>query len=817
MRARLIRSLEAGLAGALVAGVWEAARSGVWAPSLAVWLLLAPIIAGVVLFADLALHATPEEPPARSATLVLASVGAALTAVLLGAVLGRLAGVFNNLDLLGPATVIVATAVVFGAAAVAFLLRAPVTAAWSKLPPRVGLVLAGVIGFGAVFLAIRGPALTLGKGASPWPFVFLGAAIASGLLWAVVRRNAHRWWPAAAVLLACVALIATKLDRVGDPELRLTFERAQGGVPHVVAILQRLADGDGDGHSDVLGGGDCDDTDPTIHPAAADLPGNDLDEDCSGADAEKPKAKPPKRVRYIRRSKALRKRWNLLFITIDALRADHLELYGYHRETAPNLAKLGDRSLVFDRAYAPANATRHAVPALLAGRPLARMDIDLAGTRLVIRPGNELLFERLRGMGYNTVAHLSSYLAENIWFGLDAGFENFVAHRDVGIRDPHTGPGLTDAVIGTIDGVRQGLDPRPWAVWVHYLEPHEPYVVQPDSPFPAETDIDRYDGEIHAVDAELGRLLQALEDRGLERNTLVAIASDHGEEFGEHGKKFHGRQLFDESIRIPLIIHVPGADAVRVQSPVSAFDLVETLGNLVGARPGIDHGARTHVARLMKRGKDDWKRRVFIDSIHHDDRPKQRQMAVVEWPFKYIVDFRNGAQRLFQLEQDPGERTNLAKKHPKRLGRFAELTRERAAEEQQAQVAHMLATRVSQKIPRGKRPRPAADGVEWLGAKGRRLDKDTFELTMWWRATEARRPDYRVRVEWYDASKRKRGRRDARPLAGRYPTHRWATGDVVRDVVVVHTRGARPPLRARVSLLRGKDSVWGPIDAARVE
>ena len=209
MRARLIRSLEAGLVGALVAGLWEAARSGVWAPSFAVWLLLAPLVAGVVVFADLALRATPTDPHARSASIVLVGVGAALTATLLGAVLGRLAGVFHNLDLLGPATVVVATAVVTGAAGVGFILRAPLTIAWSRLAPRVGLALAGVVALGAVVLAVRGPALTLGKGASPWPFVFLGAALTSGLLWAVARRNAARWWPAALVALTLPVFVAS--------------------------------------------------------------------------------------------------------------------------------------------------------------------------------------------------------------------------------------------------------------------------------------------------------------------------------------------------------------------------------------------------------------------------------------------------------------------------------------------------------------------------------------------------------------------------------------------------------------------------------
>ena len=166
------------------------------------------------------------------------------------------------------------------------------------------------------------------------------------------------------------------------------------------------------------------------------------------------------------------------------------------------------------------------------------------------------ILERLRRAGWRTEAHLAQQIQRNMWFGLEPGFDRYTGHAGARLKGDSARI-LTAATTGAIR--RLSRRAQPWALWVHYLEPHAPYAPHEAFDF-GDRKIDRYDGEIAYIDHHLGRLVKSLELAGVRDRTLVVYTSDHGEEFGEHGRRHHGKQLFEESVRIPLVVHVPGVE-----------------------------------------------------------------------------------------------------------------------------------------------------------------------------------------------------------------------------------------------------------------
>lgn len=678
------------------------------------------------------------------------------------------------------------------------------------------VAVAGVVALG---LALWGPLRALTKDIPLAPLIALLAGVGAtlGVQALIARRR-----PPTGCLIAAVA---TALG-VGAWGLTQYAHRAQVRQPvlarqtlarWVGQRLSALADADGDGRSALFGGGDCDDANPAVHPWAFDVPGNGVDEDCDGADLTLQPPAPPALEQHHPLPQALRRRWNLLLVSVDTVRADRLTLYGHDRPTSPHLDALAHNGLVFERAYTPANSTRLAMPAMFAGRAVGDLDADLWGRDLVLRPSNRLLFERLRTAGWRTEAALPVQLRDGTWFGPGSGFDDYAGLPEASIKTTSV-PALVDDVRGRLTRLSQTA--HPWAVWVHFVEPHAPYAPHAAHDFGSDP-IDRYDAEIAAVDAGLGQLVAHLEALGLADSTLIVYTADHGEEFDEHGRRHHGKQVFEESARVPWVIHVPGADAVRVPAPVSLIDLPATLTNLMGVAPSAAYGGVSHVSALTGAAPD-WDRGVYLESAFDGFATRAHQRGWVRWPYKAIVDLRSGLEALYDLEDDPHEARNLRFEEPATWTRLSREFSNKYRAFRARQLRQVLARAVVDAAPAGLDGAPTriAPGLTWLG---HRLDTQQFKgraphrLRFWIKADGPKRPRIRLIMSVYDAQGRRIRQQNSEPFLDLYPSDAWADGQTleVTRFLRYSTRYPRP-LRVQLRLMAEGETIMGPLDVGRV-
>jgi HEAT repeat protein len=338
---------------------------------------------------------------------------------------------------------------------------------------------------------------------------------------------------------------------------------------------------------------------------------------------------------------------DVVLVTVDALRADHLGFHGYTRATSPVLDELAGRAVVFERAYAPTPHTSFSLVSLLTGRhvlPLAR-----AG-RL---QGQPTAADGFRAAGYRTIGIFppAVFFVER---------ERFVAleRRRLGFEEVHfqsldesrDAAGRTDEAIRLLEQNRT----RPVFLWVHYFGPHEPYVEHPQTGAASfgPRDVDRYDGEIRSVDRELGRLLAYL---GRSRpGAIVALTADHGEEFAEHGGAYHGTSLFDEQVRVPLLLAIPSVSPRRISTAVSTTDVLPTLLELTG----VAWSAPTDGSSLAGLA---WSARPVARTVFAE--LDGLRMAATD-RYKLLCDMSRDVCQLFDLKTDPSERRNQAARLP---------------------------------------------------------------------------------------------------------------------------------------------------------
>jgi arylsulfatase A-like enzyme len=388
---------------------------------------------------------------------------------------------------------------------------------------------------------------------------------------------------------------------------------------------------------------------------------------------------------------ASEERFNILLISLDTLRADHLTLYGYERDTSPHLKSLAEQGVVFDHAFSqsPKTATSHMT--LFTGLyPSVHGIENLSEQNRRLSEEIPTLATLLSRAGYQTEAVVGGgNVAGEL--GFDQGFELYAGSADAEdmFRQAHQ---VLDRVTG---------DERPFFVFLHTYEVHDPYVpreeyarmyvdpdyageiigsldelieqaggqeywrqynaywsrVDPQSAADAQHLRDLYDAEIRFTDEALAAFVARLEDEGFFEDTIVVVLSDHGEEFFEHGAVLHNT-LYQEVLQVPLVFLLPaelGIDAgQRIEAIVRLIDVKPTLLELAGVELP-EHLQGRSLVPLMRGAKEE-SRPVFSERIKGE-----RRFALQSGRWKYIR--KPGGEELYDLERDPGEQHNVAAQH----------------------------------------------------------------------------------------------------------------------------------------------------------
>ena len=280
---------------------------------------------------------------------------------------------------------------------------------------------------------------------------------------------------------------------------------------------------------------------------------------------------------------------NVILITIDTLRADHLGCYGATDVKTPTLDALARDGVVFERAISQVPLTWPSHAAILTGTyPFQNGVQDFTGQPL--DPRFRSVAQVFKQQGYATGAVVSAFVLDRSW-GLARGFDFYddafsaqaFLHKDVGLVDRKAGESVTHAISWLQKPAR-----RPFFFWLHLYDPHSPY--DPPEPFHTQYRSHPYDGEIAYADHELGRLIAWLKQNRLYDRTAIVVLSDHGESLGEHGEKEHGFFVYNSTVHIPLIVKPPadsGFRPGRVSAPVETVAVAPTLTRLAGMKDEI--------------------------------------------------------------------------------------------------------------------------------------------------------------------------------------------------------------------------------------
>ncbi len=446
---------------------------------------------------------------------------------------------------------------------------------------------------------------------------------------------------------------------------------------------------------------------------------------------------------------------NLVLITVDCLRADHLESYGYGRITSPNLSRLASEGLIFENVVSDGPFTLASFPPMMTSSYPLEGDVYYS---LKERP--PLISEVFSEKGFETAAFNPNIL---LTFRSDfsRGFKNYEGYVsrvsgeftralvggqgrsggiDLKIRDLIISFSKKIPLVGSlayildkigrkfptetaekvtsdaIEWIFKNRD-RPFFLWVHYMDVHEPYFLEKitmerhysswvgllseikashifnkmvlegkalsdrEENYLRKFLVDVYDDRIRHVDAQIGRFIKALEEAGLHRETAIVITSDHGQAFLEHGNIFHRSSFYEENLRIPLIIWLGGkrVDGINTSNFISLMDLPPTMLSILGLPYPPSYRGMNIMAPL--------EREYVISEASYDEHglpffrvPKSTKLnfsfAIYREKYKYIKHFPMEASErveLYDLRKDPKEKENLAFKRPELAARFDKL------------------------------------------------------------------------------------------------------------------------------------------------
>lgn len=357
---------------------------------------------------------------------------------------------------------------------------------------------------------------------------------------------------------------------------------------------------------------------------------------------------------------------NVVLVTLDTTRADHLGCYGSTEVRTPVLDGLARRGVLFEQAATASPLTLPAHSTILTGMYPTYHGVRVNGNT-ALNDDQTTLAEVFSGQGYSCGAFISAFVVDGRW-GLKQGFELYddkldmsrSKHIDLGaIQRP--GNQVMDSALAWLDGRKD----RPFFAWIHLYDPHLPY--EPPEPYRSEYGgaglAGLYAGEVAFMDEQVGRLVAWLETTGLDRSTILVLVGDHGEGLGDHGEGSHGYYIYDYAMHVPLIVVAPldGLAGKRVTAQVRTADVYPTLLDLAGIGPDRETQGRSLLARMYRPGRGR-EFPAYGESMAPNIQFGWSPLHVLRTSrYKYIDSPR---AELFDIAADPGEMANLASQDP---------------------------------------------------------------------------------------------------------------------------------------------------------
>ena len=363
-------------------------------------------------------------------------------------------------------------------------------------------------------------------------------------------------------------------------------------------------------------------------------------------------------------SKQSLKPLNLIIVTVDTLRADRLHCYGNGEIDTPNLDRLAQIGAQFQTAVAQAPLTPPSHASIFTGtNPNVHQVRNTGG--FTLSPSSVTIAKILKAQGWDTAAFIGASVLKKA-VGFSGGFDVYddqMPRPDT--RDAPEYPERRASIV--IDHALNWLNSqtgKPYFIWVHLYDPHEPY----DQPEPFLTKYRRnlYDGEVAYTDQQLGRLLDAAAKHAPQQATMVVVLGDHGESLGDHQEYNHGIFLYDSTLRIPLLMAGPGLPSVKVSQMARSIDVLPTILDLMGGKPPTECQGTTLTPLFS--GKSLPPTYSYEETLY----PKinmgwaeLRGIRTDQW--KYI---RAPKPELYDLIHDPAEQSNVIGDHPAQSQEF---------------------------------------------------------------------------------------------------------------------------------------------------
>jgi len=426
---------------------------------------------------------------------------------------------------------------------------------------------------------------------------------------------------------------------------------------------------------------------------------------------------------------------NVILMTLDTTRADHLGCYGWPNIRTPSLDALAGRGVLFEQAATAAPLTLPAHCTIMTGMSPTYHGVRVNGNT-ALSDEQTTIAEALHGQGYQTGAFIGAFVLDGRW-GLKQGFDHYddqfdlkkYKHIDLGeVQRP--GNEVMDAALAWLDGTKAA----PFFAWIHLYDPHTPYA--PPEPYATEYSgralSGLYDGEIAFMDEQIGRCVSWLAKNGLDRNTILVLIGDHGEGLGNHGEASHGYFIYDYALHVPFIVVAPFPElsGKRVPAQVSSVDVFPTVLELARLRIPLKVQGRSLLGTMFdpKRASDE---AAYSESMAPNIQfgwSSLRSLRTTR--FKYIDAPR---PELFDVGLDPKELTDLAEGSPavarrmkQELDRLVEETGRGAPKPQAANLDRETVERLS---ALGYIGAPVSSKKAAAGASGGLADpKDKFPI-----------------------------------------------------------------------------------------